>query len=161
MPSDCTPPRSPSGPGYSLTEVLIAVALILLIAAVVAPRLTHSRLAADEASAMQNLRKVYRAQALYTSRHPDKGFSSNLGELFADSSTTEDSDPDLAAGHKSGYIFIYVPGERVNAAIRTYTITAVPEKVGETGQRRFFSDESGEVRYNASGPADVTSPVIQ
>jgi hypothetical protein len=33
--------------------------------------------------------------------------------------------------------------------------------VGTTGQRRFFSDESGEIHYNASGPADLSSAVIQ
>jgi type IV pilus assembly protein PilA len=147
--------------GFSLTELLIVVSLLLLLAAVVFPRVTHSRLATDEASAMQGLREVYRAQAQYASRHPDKGFSGDLGELAADLSPTENFDPNLAAGHKSGYLFIYLPGERVNGSIRTYTITAVPEKVGETGQRRFFADESGEVRYNASGPAGATSPVIQ
>jgi len=160
--ADRTPPRRLREAGFNLTEVLVAVALLLLIAAVVAPRV-HSRLAADEATAMQELRKVNRAQAFYTARHPDRGFASSLPELFADTSSTGDvdSDPDLAAGHKSGYLFIYVPAERVNGSIRTYTITAIPEKVGDSGQRRFFSDESGEIRYNASGSADVTSPVIQ
>ena len=161
MRSPYNPPRSLGDSGFSLTELLIAVSLLVLVAAVVIPRVTHSRLAADEASAMQGLREMHRAQAQYSSRHPDKGFSSDLGELSADFSTSGSFDPNLVSGHKSGYLFVYIPGERINGAIRTYTITAVPEKVGETGQRRFFTDESGEVRYNASGAADVTSPVIQ
>ena len=49
----------------------------------------------------------------------------------------------------------------MNGAIRSYTITAVPDQVGSTGQRRFFSDETGEIHYNASAQADATSPVIQ
>ena len=107
---------------------------------------------------MQAVREVHRAEAQYAAQHPDKGFSSSLQEL---SGPGDSFDPNLISGHKSGYLFIYVPGERVNGAIRTYTFTAVPEKVGDSGQRRFFADESGEVRYNASGPADATSPVIQ
>jgi len=67
---------------------------------------------------------------------------------------------DLASGRKSGYTFTYTPGEKVNGAIRSYTVTAVPDQVGTTGQRRLFSDDSGEVHYNASGAADSTSPVI-
>lgn len=112
---------------------------------------------------MQELRKLNRAEALYASKHPDQGFSASLSELASDPAVAQDSGmgPELAAGHKSGYLFTYVPGERLNGAIKTYIITAAPEKAGETGQRRFFTDESGEVRYNGSGPADVTSPVIQ
>jgi hypothetical protein len=49
----------------------------------------------------------------------------------------------------------------VNGAIRSYTLTAVPDQVGTTGQRRFFSDESGEVHYNGGGVADASSPVLQ
>ena len=70
-------------------------------------------------------------------------------------------DNNLASGRKSGYTFTYTPGEKVNGAIRSYTITAVPDQVGSTGQRRFYSDESGEIHYNAAAPADATSPVIQ
>lgn len=147
--------------GFSLTELLVAVSLLLLLAAIVFPRVTHSRLAADEASAMQSLREVHRAQSQYASRHPDLGFSSNLAELSAGSNPTEGFDPNLAAGHKSGYLFIYTPGAHINGYIKTYSIVAIPEKVGDSGQRRFFSDESGDIRYNASGPADASSPVIQ
>ena len=70
-------------------------------------------------------------------------------------------DTNLASGRKSGYTFTYTAGEKINGAIRSYTVTAVPDQVGTTGQRRFFSDESGEVHYNAGGSADTTSPVIQ
>jgi hypothetical protein len=64
-------------------------------------------------------------------------------------------------GRKSGYTFTYAPGEKVNGAIRSYTVTAVPDQVGSTGQRRFYSDQAGEIRYNAFGPADATSPVLR
>ena len=74
------------------------------------------------------------------------------------SSTIDDN---LASGRKSGYTFTYTPGEKVNGAIRSYTITAVPDQVGTTGQRRFFSDETGEIHQNSSGIADASSPELQ
>ena len=111
---------------------------------------------------MRSLSAVYRAEAAYASRHPDLGFSTTLAELSSDTGGSPESfDPNLASGRKGGYTFTYTPGERVNGVIRTYTITAVPDQVGSTGQRRFFADESGEMRYSASGPADTSSPVIQ
>ncbi len=161
MRNDRSPTIRGGKPGFSLTELLVFVALLLLVAAVAVPRLTHSQLASNEASAMQSLREVHQAESVYTSRHPDKGFSKSLADLADLGSASQNFDPNLAAGHKGGYTFTYVPGEQANGAIRTYTITAVPDKVGDTGQRRFYSDESGEVRYNASGPADTASPVIQ
>jgi hypothetical protein len=70
-------------------------------------------------------------------------------------------DDTLANGRKSGYTFTYTPGEKVNGAIRSYTITAVPDQVGTTGQRRFFSDETGEIRQSSSGVADASSAELQ
>ena len=67
-------------------------------------------------------------------------------------------DNNLASGRKSGYSFTYTPGEKVNGAIRSYTITAVPDQVGTTGQRRFYSDEAGEIHYNASGAGGCHQP---
>ena len=94
---------------------------------------------------------------------PDLGFTVDLITLGGTSQSGGEQtiDTNLASGRKSGYTFTYTPGEKVNGAIRSYTVTAVPDQVGTTGQRRLFSDESGEVHYNASGAADATSPVIQ
>jgi hypothetical protein len=99
---------------------------------------------------------------IYASSHPDVGFTADLAMLggTAQSGGEQTIDNPLASGRKSGYSFTYTPGEKVNGAIRSYTITAVPDQVGTTGQRRFFSDESGDLHYNADGVADVTSPVI-
>jgi hypothetical protein len=100
---------------------------------------------------------------MYSSSHPDLGFTADLAQLggTAQGGGEQIIDNNLASGRKSGYTFTYTPGEKVNGAIRSYTITAVPDQVGSTGQRRFFSDETGEIHYNASGAADATSPVIQ
>lgn len=149
--------------GFTLTGLLLSVTLLVLIAAVLIPRFTHSTLATHEGLALQSLREVHWAEASYASHHPDKGFSVDLTALSQESGPTQGRtlDPNLVAGKKAGYIFTYTPGKEVNGTIRSYTITAVPEQVGTTGQRRFYSDESGEIHYNAAGAADASSPVIE
>jgi len=147
--------RSNRDRGFTLIELLIVVTIILIIAAFTIPKITKSAIA--------SIKAINAAQMIYSSSHPDLGFTVDLITLggTAQSGGEQTIDTNLASGRKSGYTFTYTPGEKVNGAIRSYTITGVPDQVGTTGQRRFFSDESGEIHYNAGGPADQTSPVIQ
>jgi type IV pilus assembly protein PilA len=149
--------------GFTLIELLIVVTIILIIAAFTIPKITKSQIPAHEASAIASIKAINAAQMIYASSHPDLGFTVDLMTLGGTSQSGGEQtiDTNLASGRKSGYTFTYTPGEKVNGAIRSYTVTGVPDQVGTTGQRRFFSDESGEVHYNAGGPADATSPVIQ
>ncbi|MFZ0313732.1 MAG: prepilin-type N-terminal cleavage/methylation domain-containing protein [Candidatus Korobacteraceae bacterium] len=148
--------------GFTLIELLIVVTIILIIAAFTIPKLTKSTIPAHEASAIASIQAINEAEMIYASSHPDVGFTPDLAMLggTAQSGGQETIDNPLASGRKSGYSFTYTPGEKVNGAIRSYTITAVPDQVGTTGQRRFFSDESGDVHYSAEAVADVSSPVI-
>ena len=149
--------------GFTLIELLIVVTIILIIAAFTIPKITKSQIPAHEASAIASIKAINAAQMIYSSSHPDLGFTADLISLggTAQSGGEQTIDTNLASGRKSGYTFTYTPGEKVNGAIRSYTITAVPDQVGTTGQRRFYADESGEIHYNAGGPADATSAVIQ
>jgi type IV pilus assembly protein PilA len=148
--------------GFTLIELLIVVTIILIIAAFTIPRLTKSTIPAHEASAIASIKAVNEAEMIYASSHPDVGFTPDMTMLggTAQGGGEQTIDNTLASGRKSGYTFTYTPGEKVNGAIRSYTVTAVPDQVGTTGERRFYSDEAGEIHYNASGPADSTSPVI-
>jgi hypothetical protein len=119
-------------------------------------RISAAKIDANEASAIASIKQINVGELIYSTNHSDLGFTVDLITLGGD----QDIDGPLASGRKSGYTFSYNPGEKVNGAIRSYTITAVPDLVGTTGQRRFLSDESGEIHYNASGPADATSPLI-
>jgi type IV pilus assembly protein PilA len=149
--------------GFTLIELLIVVTIILIIAAFAIPRFTRAQIPAHETSAIASIRAMNEAEMIYASSHPDVGFTPDLAMLGGTAQTGGEQiiDAVTASGHKSGYTFTYTPGEKVNGAIRSYTITAVPDQVGTTGDRRFFSDESGEIHYNAAGPADVNSPVLQ
>ena len=151
--------------GFSLIELLIVVAIILIIAAIAIPNLLKARISANQASAVGSLRTIVTSEIQYQSSYGQ--YSGGLAALggaapcVASSATACLLDPVLSGGVKSGYTFTYTPGEKINNAIRSYTLTAVPDQVGTTGQRRFYSDESGEIHYNAAGPADSSSPVIQ
>jgi len=149
--------------GFTLIELLIVVTIILIIAAFTIPKLTKSQIPAHEASAIASIKAISEAEMIYSSTHPDQGFTADLAMLGGTSQGGGEQTLDnvTASGRKSGYTFTYTPGEKVNGAIRSYTLTGVPDQVGTTGQRRFFSDESGEVHYNGGGPADAASPVLQ
>jgi type IV pilus assembly protein PilA len=149
--------------GFTLIELLIVVTIILIIAAFTIPRLTKAQIPAHEASALASIKAIHESEMMFSSTHPDAGFTGDLVSLGStgNGGGEQSIDNNLAGGRKSGYTFTYTPGEKINGAIRSYIITAVPDQVGTTGQRRFYSDESGEIHYNAAGPADASSPTLQ
>ena len=149
--------------GFTLIELLIVVTIILIIAAFTIPRLTKAQIPAHEASALASIKAIHESEMMFSSTHPDAGFTPDMVSLGStgNGGGEQSIDNNLANGRKSGYTFTYTPGEKINGAIRSYIITAVPDQVGTTGQRRFYSDESGEIHYNGSGPADASSPTIQ
>ena len=149
--------------GFSLIELLIVVAIILIIAAIAIPNLLRSKMAANEASAVGSLRAINTAcitySTIYGTGYP--ALLANLGPATPASAAAADLvDSVLAAGTKSGYVFTFTAGGVVGGTINTYTITAVPSNVGTTGQRQFFTDQSGVIRANPSGAATVTSTPI-
>ena len=158
--------------GFSLIELLIVVAIILIIAAIAIPNLLRSRMAANEASAVGSIRTINTAAISFSSSYGD-GFPSTLGQIGTTStnavscSNAEYIDSVLTAGTKSGYTFKMVAGQSAVTTVPTgctagysdgYVVTATPVTVGTTGQRAFCSDATGVIRYNATGTAGYTSP---
>jgi len=147
--------------GFSLIELLIVVAIILIIAAIAIPNLLRSRMAANEASAVGSLRTINTAAVTYSTEYGTgyPGALSNMQPATTATSTAADLiDSVLAGGTKSGYSFSYAAGAADSAGnINSYTLTAVPVSVGTTGQRRFFTNQSGVIRANPTGTADVNS----
>jgi type IV pilus assembly protein PilA len=142
--------------GFSLIELLIVVAIILIIAAIAIPNLLRSRMAANEASAVGSIRTINTAAVTYSSTYPQDGFPGTLTALGAAASpcvaTSSGAcllDQVLAAGTKSGYTFVWT-GDGNTPSVG-YSITGTPVTVGTTGQRMFCSDQSGVIRFDPSG----------
>src|ERR1700746_2908754 len=67
--------------GFSLIELLIVVAIILIIAAIAIPNLLRARMAANESSAVASIRTINTAEITYNSTYPTVGFSGTLQAL--------------------------------------------------------------------------------
>jgi type IV pilus assembly protein PilA len=152
--------------GFSLIELLIVVAIILIIAAIAIPNLLRSKMAANEASAVASLRTYNTSIVAYQTTYatdPTTDFS-QLGPATTPSASAADLVDNLlgiAAPTKSGYTFVYSPGGATNGVVSTYTIEATPLNQNVTGQRIFFTDQSGVIRQTTDGtPASVTSTPI-
>jgi type IV pilus assembly protein PilA len=154
--------------GFSLIELLIVVAIILIIAAIAIPNLLRSRMAANEASAVGSIRTLNTSAVMYSSTYPAFGYPATLvtmgpsgaGACVAVPATACLIDSVLAAGTKSGYTFVWSSDGATPSV--GYSITAVPVSVGTSGQRSFFSDQSGVIRYQTTGAAPTAGdPPLQ
>src|SRR5712692_8726227 len=117
--------------GFSLIELLIVVAIILIIAAIAIPNLLRSKMAANEASAVASLRTYNTSIVAYQTTYQTDP-ATNLAQL-GPSTTPSSAAADLvdnllgvAAPTKSGYTFVYTAGTAVAGIVSTYTITANP-----------------------------------
>jgi prepilin-type N-terminal cleavage/methylation domain-containing protein len=166
--------------GFSLIELLIVVAIILIIAAIAIPNLLRSRIAANEASAVGSLRTINTAEVTYASTYPANGFANNLAALgpggTVGNTTANSTNAILLDGvlgcstatasngpcPKSGYTFaVSGPAAVAGTPTPTYQSTANPVTVDQTGKRYFYSDASGVIRYNATTAAASTDAPLQ
>ena len=156
-----------SSKGFSLIELLIVVAIILIIAAIAIPNLLRSRIAANQASAVGSLRTLNTAEITYSSTY-NVGFTYSLAYLqpTATAATNPTStaagliDSVLSGGTKSGYSFTYTPGASDSTGrINTYSFTAIPITTS-TGTNYYFTDQSGVIRQNSTVTASATDSPI-
>ncbi len=150
--------------GFSLIELLIVVAIILIIAAIAIPNLLRSKMAANEASAVASLRTYNTSIVAYSTTYNTDPLTSlsALGPSTTPSSTAADLVDSLlgvAAPSKSGYSFTYSAGSPVNGAVSQYNIIASPMSTS-TGQRYFYTDQSGVIWQTTNGTAPTTATCI-
>jgi type IV pilus assembly protein PilA len=150
--------------GFSLIELLIVVAIILIIAAIAIPSLMRAKIAANEASAVGSLRTIDTALQSYATTYGGS-FPSSLAVLGPSSTPSSAAadllDAVLISGTKSGYIFTYTPGTASpTGIISDYTINADPITRGTSGQRSFFTDVTLIIRWNETTTSSVTDPPI-
>ncbi len=136
--------------GFSLIELLIVVAIILIIAAIAIPSFLRSRMSANESAAVASLRTLNTAEISYNSAYPTVGYSATLGALGGTSCNPPSStgacliDTALAGGQKSGYNFTLtnVSGTPNSA----YNVIATPVLWNYSGIRYFCSFADAVVR---------------
>ena len=150
--------------GFSLIELLIVVAIILIIAAIAIPNLLRARIAANESSAVSAIRTVNTAEISYFSAYPTVGYSGtlvNLGDggacpapptqntsCLIDNVLANNGQP--ANSGKSGYSFTYTV-TNTNGLNTGYAINANPITNNQTGVRSFCSVADSVIRYRPSG----------
>jgi type IV pilus assembly protein PilA len=160
--------------GFSLIELLIVVAIILIIAAIAIPNLLRARMAANESSAVASLRTINTAEVTYNTGYPTVGYApalvnlgGALGAACVPSSTTAclvDSvlanNGNPAGGGKSGYQFTTGAGTVVSGVNAGYTVKGVPNTVNQTGIRGFCAEEDAVVRVDPAGVCSATEAGI-
>jgi type IV pilus assembly protein PilA len=145
--------------GFSLIELLIVVAIILIIAAIAIPNLLRSRIAANEASAAGSVRSIVTAETAYFSTY-SAGYATlaQLGGAVPCSSSVATAclvDPIVSAGSKSGYVIAAAP----LAGGTAYVASAVAQNPQVSGVSTFCSDQTGVVRKDPAGAAAPATDV--
>ena len=154
-----------SAEGFSLIELLIVVAIILIIAAIAIPNFMKSKMAANQASAVESLRMIDTAEVTYSSTY-NVGFSLTLAYLGPSTATVPNSqaaaliDETLATGFKSGYALVYSAAPvDASGRINAYTVTGTPMSTA-TGSTYYFTDQTGVIRQNSTAVAGSTDSSI-
>jgi type IV pilus assembly protein PilA len=153
--------------GFSLIELLIVVAIILIIAAIAIPNLLRSRMAANQASAVGSIRTLNTSAVTYSSTYQAAGFPPSLASMgdggvepcTAAPATACLIDTVLANGTKSGYVFTWT-SDALTPSVG-YSVTGYPVTLNNTGSVGYFSDQSGVIRGNPGAPATVASAPLQ
>ncbi len=159
--------RAAEANGFTLMELLIVIAIILILMLMAIPTIGSLTKKANETSAINSVQTITKAEIQYNSTYPANGYACTLAALGGDPNSGPPTpnaaqilQGDLTSGFKSGYIFNISCKDKVSVngtdRYTSYTITAVPQTVGKTGDRGFCSDQFGVVKYDATGGTNCT-----
>ena len=151
--------------GFSLIELLLVVAVILIIAAIAIPSFLHSRMRANEASTVATLRLILSSAVTYSNTYPQQGYPARLMNLGGASPCTPSPaqacliDDSLAAGTRDGYSLVWTGDGLVPSF--GFFVKATPLFVGSSGQNMYCTDQTGVIRADPSGAGctNISAPI--
>ena len=158
--------------GFTLMELLIVIAIILILMLMAIPTIGSLKKKANETSAINSVQVISKAELQYESTYPSNGYACTLPALGGDPASGAPSmasaqilQGDLTSGFKSGYIFTLSCKDKVTVngtdRFNSYTITAIPQTVGKTGDRGFCSDQFGTITFDPAGGTNCAQPLGQ
>lgn len=156
--------------GFTLMELLIVMAIIAILMLIAIPTVGSLKKRADDLSAIKSIQAIQQAEMQYESTYPANGYACTLAALGGDPSSGAPSptgaqllQQDLTSGFKQGYVFAISNCSKVtvNSVDRYtgYTVTAIPQTVGKTGDRGFCSDQFGTIKVDPAGGTNCTQPL--
>lgn len=148
--------------GFSLIELLIVIAIILIILSIALPQMGKSRMHAQEMAAIATITTLKTMEMQYYTEFGR--YATSLSQLGPPSASGGQEGADgaglipanLASGSTGGYNYTITPTST------GFALSAVPKAFGSTGRRTFYCDETGVIRENRTqDPATPNSPPIQ
>jgi type IV pilus assembly protein PilA len=144
--------------------------IIFVLALIAIPTLSATRKQANELAAIKSIQIIDQAEMMYSATYPSRGYACSLRALGGDPNAGQPSADaaqllknDMATGNRDGYIINLSNCSKVNLSgterMTGYTITAVPQTPGKTGNRGFCGDETGIIKYDPTGGTNCTQPL--
>jgi type IV pilus assembly protein PilA len=156
--------------GFSLIELLIVVAIILIIAAIAIPNLMRAKMSANDSSAAASERSVVTGEISFFSAYPTIGYTSlvSLGSAigsacspapatacFIDSTLANNGSP--ANSGKSGYSFAMTTSVGSGSTVPNQFYTTAIPLATTTGSKSYCATDDGVVRQQPAGTTTVTA----
>ena len=153
--------------GFSLIELLIVIAVILVIAAIAIPNLLRAKIAANEASAASSVRRIATAELAYNAAYPTIGYATDLASLGGPATNCSPSsttacilDSVISGGSKSGYLLAAAGFSASGGPNDAFVASSAPSAFNITGVRNFCIVTDAVLRSQTGIPGGTPTPDV-